>query len=238
MSSSGAVTSLDQAASPPLGWAERKAIDEARLALPSQMTLLAYTDGLVERRGVGIDEGIERLADAASRADPQLGADDAADVLLEKMVVRLAGDDDMALLLVRLSEVPAAMRIEIPSDPAVMRGSRARFGAWLERRGLDDDQQADAMLAVTEACNNAIEHGYRPTRERFGSRSSTAAARSGSRSRTTARGCHRRRSDTRPRSRMIMEGTMHTATSTPVQARDPCRPGAAAGAGSRRLISP
>jgi len=57
--------------------------------------------------------------------------------------------------------VPATMEIEVPSDPAVMRSVRLRLGAWLERRGIGPDQRADSVLAVTEACNNSIEHGYR-----------------------------------------------------------------------------
>ena len=211
---SGSVTALDKAGSPPLGWADPKTIDEAHLALPSQMTLLAFTDGLVERRGVGIDEGMTRLADLL-RERPELGADDAADVLLEKMVDPLAATDDIALLLIRLSEVPAAMRIEIPSDPAVMRGLRARLRAWLSRRGLDDDQQNDAILAVSEACNNAIEHAYRHnegtirlTLEHRGSSLLMVVEDDGTWVPPVA-------DPTRGRGRMIMEGTMHTARIEP-----------------------
>ena len=133
---SGAVTSLDQAAAPPLGWADPRSISEARLALPSQMTLLAYTDGLVERRTAVIDEGIARLADLL-RTNPELGADAMSDRILEKLVAPLSAIDDIALLLVRINDVPAIMSIEIPSDPAVMRDLRARLQSWLGRRGLD-----------------------------------------------------------------------------------------------------
>ena len=225
---SGSVTALDQAGSPPLGWADPKTIGEAHLALPSQMTLLAYTDGLVERRGIGIDEGMTRLADLL-RERPELGADEAADVLLEKMVDPLAATDDIALLLIRLSEVPATMRIEIPSDPAVMRGLRARLRTWLSRRGLDADQQNDAILAVSEACNNAIEHAYRHnegtirlTLEHRGSTLLMVVEDDGTWVPPVS-------DPTRGRGRMIMEGTMHTARIAPGPKRDTCRPRAAAG---------
>ena len=56
--------------------------------------------------------------------------------------------------------VPAVVEIEIPADPTLMHGVRTRLRAWLDRRGFGQEQQTDAVLAVSEACNNAIEHGY------------------------------------------------------------------------------
>ena len=38
---------------------------------------------------------------------------------------------------------------------------RRRLRAWLANRGVDHEEAADVVLAVSEACNNAIEHGYR-----------------------------------------------------------------------------
>ena len=57
------VTRLDQANAPPLGWAAAEEIREAHFTLPVNGALLAYTDGLVERRGVSIDDGIDRVAE-------------------------------------------------------------------------------------------------------------------------------------------------------------------------------
>ena len=157
---SGTMVLLDQAASPPLGWGDTRSMTEAVLALPSQMTLLAYTDGLVERRGTVIDAGITRLADLL-QARPELSADETADRLLHELVGPVGATDDIALMLLRINEVPAVMSIEIPSDPFVMRSVRVRLEHWLTRRGLDPDQRSDTILAVSEACNNAMEHGYR-----------------------------------------------------------------------------
>ena len=56
--------------------------------------------------------------------------------------------------------MPAVVEIEIPADPTLMHDVRARLRAWLDRRGFGQEQQTDAVLAVSEACNNAIEHGY------------------------------------------------------------------------------
>jgi anti-sigma regulatory factor (Ser/Thr protein kinase) len=52
------------------------------------------------------------------------------------------------------------MDIEIPADPGSLRGMRRRMQTWLALRGVPEDQRADAVLAVSEACNNAIEHAY------------------------------------------------------------------------------
>jgi serine phosphatase RsbU (regulator of sigma subunit)/anti-sigma regulatory factor (Ser/Thr protein kinase) len=156
----GTVAFLEGAASPPLGWAEGRAISEKRLALEPGSTLLAYTDGLVERRGASIDDGIEVLR-ALLVEHAERPARSACDAILNSVLATSPADDDMALLLVRVAEVPATMAIEVPSDPAVMRTVRLRVGTWLERRGVGEDQRADTVLAITEACNNAIEHGYR-----------------------------------------------------------------------------
>jgi len=52
------------------------------------------------------------------------------------------------------------MDIEIAGDPAALAGLRRRLRAWLALRGLDQRERDDAVLSISEACNNAIEHGY------------------------------------------------------------------------------
>ena len=153
------VTRLDQANAPPLGWAAADEIQEARFNLPTNGAMLAYTDGLVERRGLSIDDGIDRVAELL-RDGSELSAAEAADRLLDYLVIPLSATDDIALLLVRHIGVPSLMEIEIPADPTLMHDVRARLRTWLARRGFGEEQQTDAVLAVSEACNNAIEHGY------------------------------------------------------------------------------
>ena len=153
------VTRLDQANAPPLGWAAAEEIREAHFTLPVNGAMLAYTDGLVERRGVSIDDGIDRVAELL-RDGSELPAAEAADRLLDYLVIPLSATDDIALLLVRHIGVPSLVEIEIPADPTLMHSVRARLRTWLARRGFGQEQQTDAVLAVSEACNNAIEHGY------------------------------------------------------------------------------
>jgi type II secretory pathway pseudopilin PulG len=64
---------LDLPIGPPIG-ATRipPAYAEQVIQLPSSATLLLFTDGLVERRGESIDDGLERLRLAATQAPPAI----------------------------------------------------------------------------------------------------------------------------------------------------------------------
>ena len=154
----GAASRLDRSASAPLGWAEHVGTEDTRAVVPPDATLALYTDGLVERRGESPDEGIERLV-AAVLQTVGLPAAEAVDTIVD-MMVEPDPADDLALLLVRLENAPSRLRVELPAEPSVLRGLRRRVRTWLELRGFDEDARADAVLALNEACANAIEHGY------------------------------------------------------------------------------
>jgi serine phosphatase RsbU (regulator of sigma subunit) len=81
----------------PLGVGADTPYEEARTVLEPGDVVLFYTDGLVERRGLGIDEALERLCEAVARmhgCDPE--------ELLDGLLADLIGDrllqDDVALL--------------------------------------------------------------------------------------------------------------------------------------------
>jgi serine phosphatase RsbU (regulator of sigma subunit) len=82
----------------PIGVLARAAYDSVTVTVPPQATLLAFTDGLFERRGETIDDGLERLRRAAANRDTTL------ENLLTELVVAQACDDahdDVAILGVR-----------------------------------------------------------------------------------------------------------------------------------------
>lgn len=63
---------------------------------------MLYTDGLVERRDVPLDTGLQRLLDAAVQAPAG-----AVDVLADHVLAEMADDgfdDDVALLLAALAD--------------------------------------------------------------------------------------------------------------------------------------
>ena len=70
-----------------------------------------------------------------------------------------APTDDVALLLSAI-EPAQAFVIELPAVPENLRVIRRRLGAWLERVGFDEGAGGEIVLAVSEACNNAVEHAY------------------------------------------------------------------------------
>jgi anti-sigma regulatory factor (Ser/Thr protein kinase) len=130
---------------------------EADLPLPAQAELVLYTDGLVERRGQDIDRAIELLGELIVR-EPGVPPD----VLLTRVGDAIGPtDDDVALLIASYDADRLAFEFEIPSDPRVLGGMRRRLDAWLVGRGLEHDVVVEVVLAVSEACNNAIEHAYR-----------------------------------------------------------------------------
>jgi serine/threonine-protein kinase RsbW len=88
---------LMEGRSPPLGSAQPGTPrGEAVAALPEGALLLLYTDGLVERRGELIDDGLDRLvATVALQPDP---APEALVGRLARSLLPPAGDDDVCML--------------------------------------------------------------------------------------------------------------------------------------------
>jgi serine phosphatase RsbU (regulator of sigma subunit) len=78
--------------------------DESVTDLPLGSTLLLYTDGLVERRGSTLDEGMDRLA-GSLRELASAPLDDLCDALLQRMV-QGPPQDDIALVAVRMRSLP------------------------------------------------------------------------------------------------------------------------------------
>jgi GAF domain-containing protein len=98
---SGEVRWLETEIAPLVGLVPDLERPEGEATMGSGATLLFFTDGLVERRGEDIDEGLERLARSAS-ARRGFAADDLVDAILGDMLVGQL-EDDVALLAVRLT---------------------------------------------------------------------------------------------------------------------------------------
>ncbi|WP_406311160.1 SpoIIE family protein phosphatase [Streptomyces thermoviolaceus] len=101
----GRVEILDTEPGAMLGIPLEQEIDDHTLPLTDGTTLALYTDGLVERRARGIDQGIERLAAALGTFGPaELDADldGSADRILVPLLSDSERDDDACLLLCHL----------------------------------------------------------------------------------------------------------------------------------------
>ncbi|BDX35046.1 histidine kinase [Mycobacterium antarcticum] len=130
---------------------------EVRMTMPARSTLLLYTDGLVERRGTSLDDGMDLAADVV-RGGRSSTLDDLADHLMSGLEPPGGYPDDVALLLYR-QPVPLATSFA----PAVnqLAPSRDALRAWLTQAGVEPAQINDVLTATGEAVSNAIEHGHR-----------------------------------------------------------------------------
>jgi len=82
----------------PVGAGDGTPYEEVTVTVGARATLLAYTDGLIERRGEVVDVGLARLRDSAAAAAGSL------DEVVSRLIADLAhdeGDDDTAVLGVR-----------------------------------------------------------------------------------------------------------------------------------------
>jgi serine phosphatase RsbU (regulator of sigma subunit)/anti-sigma regulatory factor (Ser/Thr protein kinase) len=124
-------------------------------------TILLYTDGLVEERGVSIEDGLERL-----RAAIEVAPDDPhamCDHLLATVPPAGAINDDVALLATRLLPVDqGALELRLPAEPASLALMRRALERWLAAVGVNDDASYEIKVACGEACMNAVEHAYPP----------------------------------------------------------------------------
>ena len=124
-------------------------------------TILLYTDGLVEERGVSIEDGLERL-----RAAIEVAPDDPhamCDYMLATVPPAGAINDDVALLATRLLPVDSgALELRLPAEPASLALMRRALERWLAAVGVNDDASYEIKVACGEACMNAVEHAYPP----------------------------------------------------------------------------
>jgi PAS domain S-box-containing protein len=130
---------------------------EARITVPPRATLLLYTDGLVERRGGSIDDGMALAADLVRDGRSGL-LDDVADELMSRLEPAGGYPDDVAILLYRQ---PAPLAMNFALDASDLAPGRAALRSWLTKAGVDPGQIQDVLIAAGEAVANAIEHGHR-----------------------------------------------------------------------------
>ncbi|MFI0941469.1 SpoIIE family protein phosphatase [Streptomyces sp. NPDC021020] len=125
--------------------------------VPPHATLLLYTDGLVERRRHPLTEGIDR-AGSAVREGRHIGVEDLAARLMDRMAPPGGYDDDVALLLYRH---PAPLNVAFPAEAAQLAPVRRALRNWLNQCALPPQTVQNVLVAVGEACANAVEHGHR-----------------------------------------------------------------------------
>jgi PAS domain S-box-containing protein len=158
VSPDGEARFLEGAPNPPLGVFDSAGHEELTASLEPGSTIVLYTDGLVEQRGVSIDAGLEALRQAARHpGDPV----ELCDHLVDSMLAIHPPHDDIAVLALQALPVRAEpLLLEVSTDPTRLRDVRRHLAGWLRRSGASEEDVEIAQIACHEACSNAIEHGY------------------------------------------------------------------------------
>jgi len=151
-------TLLSDARSVPLAVSRKRSRPQSVVVLPPGSTLMLYTDGLVERREVSIDDGIARVS-ATVAGGLNLPVDGVADAVLSAMAPSTGYDDDIAIVVYRQPYAP--LKIEKAATAGQLSDIRHRLATWLRGAAIPEGMIADIVLAVNEAAANSIEHAYR-----------------------------------------------------------------------------
>ncbi|MFI6865413.1 SpoIIE family protein phosphatase [Nocardia sp. NPDC050406] len=130
---------------------------EATTPMAPGSTLVLFTDGLVEQRGVDIDERFVELADELAGATEQLPRE-VADAVLSRLRPAGGYDDDVAMVVYR--QPPKPLRLDIPAVADQLAGIRRELKSWLAAAAVPHDVATDIIAAANEACSNSIEHAY------------------------------------------------------------------------------
>lgn len=104
LAADGTARLLADSPAAPIGVPGRVRRQQPAVTIPPGATLVLYTDGLVERRGSGIDPGLSALVGACT-AGSTLPLDALVDRVLEALGP--TGEDDIALLALRPRTTPA-----------------------------------------------------------------------------------------------------------------------------------
>ncbi len=164
--SDGTPRLLEGARGVPLGVLPYASYEETGARLQPGCTLVLYTDGLVEERGISIEIRLEDLQRAATA--PFEGPNELCEQLLNALLPDGPGVDDVAVLAV--TTAPAStdrLTLTLPAEPEALITARRALRNWLGELGVDAEALYDITLAAGEACTNAIEHAYAPGEASF-----------------------------------------------------------------------
>ena len=149
-----------EATGPPLG-AGFFGMEATTLEVVAGDLVLLYTDGLVERRGRDLQDGLDALAELVRK----LGRGPLAelpDALVESLVGADA-DDDVALIAVKVApDEGEVFEVRLSDVASAPRDARRVVAEQLARWDVRDDVVDDLVLATSELVTNALVHARPP----------------------------------------------------------------------------
>ena len=147
---------------PPIGVATGWVYEEVVVDIDPGAKVVLYTDGLIDRRDIALEEGLDRLL-AAAGEDPGRPVETVCRELITALAPSEAADDIALLAMERLRLRDEAFRFRMPAEPAELARMRRALGGWLRGIGVELEDTNDLVLACAEACSNAIRHAYGPS---------------------------------------------------------------------------
>jgi anti-sigma regulatory factor (Ser/Thr protein kinase)/putative methionine-R-sulfoxide reductase with GAF domain len=160
----GGAEVVDLAPAAPLGAFPYGSCCERELSLGTGETLVFYTDGLVERPGVPLNNSIEELRRTVCDAT---SAEEVCRLAVDNLLPLGRLRDDVAIVAMHSGDIPEALLIRADAEPRELVRIRRIVRRWLRKHGADDEAALEITLAVGEACTNAVEHAYSPGPAQF-----------------------------------------------------------------------
>jgi PAS domain S-box-containing protein len=155
----GAASFLEEGLAPPLGTMPHAEHVEATSRLLPGSTLLLFTDGLIERRGSSLREGLQRLRQAAAGA-AVTDLEELCDLVLASLVERDVGDDIALLALQPVLLAGQPLHLRVPAEPRSLAPLRHTLRRWLREVDAGRQESYEILVACGEACANAIQHPF------------------------------------------------------------------------------
>jgi serine phosphatase RsbU (regulator of sigma subunit)/anti-sigma regulatory factor (Ser/Thr protein kinase) len=147
---------LEGGGSVPLGVLPFPSFEEASVRVEPGVSVVLYTDGLIERPGVHMDRALDELAEAVR--DSSSNPEELCDQLLSTMVPEQGAPDDVALLVLRSVPMADHFSVELPTAPESLASMRGLLRRWLHHAEGTEQEIAEITTACGEAATNAIEH--------------------------------------------------------------------------------
>jgi PAS domain S-box-containing protein len=147
---------MEGSRSVPLGVLPFPGFEEVSVAVEPGASVVLYTDGLVERPGVHLDDALAHLVEVVKDAPTEPEA--LCGHLLSAMVPEHGATDDVALLVLRSVPMADHFSVELPTAPEALASMRSLLRRWLHHVDGTEQEIAEITTACGEAATNAIEH--------------------------------------------------------------------------------
>jgi serine phosphatase RsbU (regulator of sigma subunit)/anti-sigma regulatory factor (Ser/Thr protein kinase) len=158
--SAGDARFLELPPSVPLGVSANAIYEMVSAEVEPPGRLLLYTDGLMERAGESLEDGLQRLRGSVPAEAPP--PDELCELVMQTMLPEGAAHDDAAVLVMSTDPLGDPLVITLPAEPDSPPLLRRILRRWLADHGASSRETDELILACAEASANAIEHAYPP----------------------------------------------------------------------------